>query len=208
MTLRLGDDRPGDGDPLPLASRQLGRPVAEPVAEADPLERGNRSPPSFGVPGRLVEQREGDVLDRSERVDEVELLEHEADLPATQLREPTVAVAGDVAPAQVDLAGRRAFETPDQLQQRALAGARGPHDRHHLALVDPQIDTSQRVDTPTRRFGVVRLGEVVELDDGHSDTTTSSPSATSPLISTTPSPEAPSSTPTSWVPEPVTFSTA
>ena len=43
---RLGDDRSGDRHPLPLAARQLGRPVVEPVAEADPLEGGDRSAPS------------------------------------------------------------------------------------------------------------------------------------------------------------------
>ena len=76
-----------------------------------------------------------------------------------------------------------------------------------IATISPSSirrSTPRRASTPP----VIRLGQVAQLDDGHSDTTTSSPSAMSPLISTTPSPEAPSSTPTSWVPEPVTFSTA
>ena len=52
---RLGDQRPGDGHPLLLAAGQLGRLVVEPVAEAEPLERGGRpSAPGRGVrrPGR------------------------------------------------------------------------------------------------------------------------------------------------------------
>ena len=34
-TLGPADERPGHGDPLLLAAGQLGRPVVEPVAEAD-----------------------------------------------------------------------------------------------------------------------------------------------------------------------------
>ena len=37
-------ERPRDRDALALAARELRRPVGEPVAEPDPLERG-RAPP-------------------------------------------------------------------------------------------------------------------------------------------------------------------
>ena len=35
---RLGDQRPGDGDPLLLAAGQLAGPVLDPVGEADPVQ--------------------------------------------------------------------------------------------------------------------------------------------------------------------------
>ena len=47
---RLGGDRPGDGHPLLLAAGQLGRRVAQPVAETDQLQRGLRPRPALPGP--------------------------------------------------------------------------------------------------------------------------------------------------------------
>ena len=49
--VRLGDQRPGDRDPLLLAAGELARPVLGPVAEADPVQRGER-PARAAPPGR------------------------------------------------------------------------------------------------------------------------------------------------------------
>ena len=46
----LGDQGPGDRDPLLLTAGQLTRPVLDPVAEADPAQRGD-GPLAALVPG-------------------------------------------------------------------------------------------------------------------------------------------------------------
>ncbi len=49
----------------------------------------------------------------------------------------------------------------DAAQQRGLAGARGPDDDHHLALLDVEADAAQGVDVAPEV-----LVNVVDLDDG------------------------------------------
>jgi hypothetical protein len=99
---RLAHDGPGDGDPLPLTARQLPGAVVHAMAEPHPLERG-ASPdqaPTQGLAG--VHQPHSDVLDRGLPLDEVELLEHEPDVPVPQRRQRRVAQAGDVVPGDAD----------------------------------------------------------------------------------------------------------
>ena len=76
-------------------------PVVHPVPEPDPLERGAgpRQPAAQRLAG--VHQPDGHVLDGGEPLDEVELLEDEADVAVAQRRQVAVAerrdvVAGDV----------------------------------------------------------------------------------------------------------------
>ena len=75
------------------------RPVVHPVAEADPLER--RCGPRAAAAARLagVHQPDGHVLHRRQPLDEVELLEDEAEVAVAQRREVGVAERGDVVPA-------------------------------------------------------------------------------------------------------------
>ena len=81
--LGLRRERARDRDALLLTAGELGRPVRQPVAEADGVDHP--------IEPRLVgiaageRHRQRDVLDRGQRRDEVERLEHEADLVAADL---------------------------------------------------------------------------------------------------------------------------
>ena len=110
---------PGDGDPLAHAAGQLVGPlVAEPV-EVDGVQE------LLGLPGPLAlrgtpAQLEGELdvaADREPR-EQRRLLEHQGD-PA----------------AAVDGARRRGVEAGDEVEQRALAAARGADEAHELAGV-------------------------------------------------------------------------
>ena len=54
---RLADHRPGDRHPLPLAAGQLVRPVVEPVAQPDPVQRAPR--PAAAAPAAVRRRRAG-----------------------------------------------------------------------------------------------------------------------------------------------------
>ena len=71
---------PGHGDPLLLAARQLGRAVAQPVAEPNGVD-DLVEPLAVGL-GARKGQGQGDVLAGGEGRHQVERLEHEADLRA------------------------------------------------------------------------------------------------------------------------------
>src|SRR6266496_6758091 len=68
-------------------------------------------------------ERELDVLRGGERGDQVELLEHEADRPESQLRQLRLPERREVAALEDDFAARRPVEAAEQLKERRLAGA-------------------------------------------------------------------------------------
>src|SRR6185503_6480715 len=85
---RVVHQRPRDGDALLLAAGELVRMVAEPVAETHGLQRLGGALPPIGSGGLArVEQRQLDVLDRGRARQQVEALEHEADLRVAHERE-------------------------------------------------------------------------------------------------------------------------
>jgi hypothetical protein len=53
-------------------------------------------------------------------------------------------VTGDILTGEPDRASGRHFETDDQLEQRALAGAVGADDGENLAIVGPQVHSVDR----------------------------------------------------------------
>src|SRR5450756_3199473 len=77
---RVGDERAGDGDPLRLTTGQLAGIVIGAWPHADFLEGLTGLLEAFGATDRPVEQRRGDVLERTGSGDELEGLEDEADV--------------------------------------------------------------------------------------------------------------------------------
>ena len=81
---RLVDQRPGDADPLLLASGELARQMAQPLAQAHPAQRLL----GLAAVGHAVDVLgEHDVLQRGEVGDQMELLEDQADRPLPVARQ-------------------------------------------------------------------------------------------------------------------------
>ena len=85
-------------------------------------------------------ERDLDVLRGGQRRDEVELLEDEADRPQPERGQLAVAEPCEVATLEVDLAVGGPVEGAEQLEQRRLSRAAGPHDHEELAAGDLEVD--------------------------------------------------------------------
>ena len=77
---RPADDRPGDGDALLLAARELRGKVVDACAQPDAVERFLGPLPPLRVRHPAIEQRNLHVVEHAEVADQVEHLEDEADL--------------------------------------------------------------------------------------------------------------------------------
>jgi hypothetical protein len=111
----VGEDEPrlvhecsGDGDPLPLPSRQFVWPMVESVTQTDLVEE-RRGP--LGCL-RVAVQQLGDlyVLLRGQRRNQVELLEHEPDCPSAQARSFGVRETASWVTVEIDVTAGRYVE--------------------------------------------------------------------------------------------------
>ena len=113
------------------------------VADAELAQQLVRGPAGVLAPPADEQQRQLDVLDRGQRRQQVEELEHEADLAAAQARELGLAQLVDALAVEPDLAGRRAIEAGEEVEQRRLAAPARAHDRDELAALDREVDAAQ-----------------------------------------------------------------
>ena len=68
-------------------------------------------------------------------------LKHEPDAPVTEIRHLLAAQAFHGNPVEPDASAVRLVQRPHNLQQRGLSGTARPHDAHHLALTDIEVDS-------------------------------------------------------------------
>src|SRR5207245_5993933 len=81
-----------------------------------------------------------DVLERSQRRDQVELLEDEAERAQPQRGQLVVGQLAKVPSLEEHAAGARTVERPEELEQRRLAGAARPLERDELTGLDLEIE--------------------------------------------------------------------
>jgi hypothetical protein len=141
--IRAGDQGAGAGDALLLAAGQLGRLVAQPVAEADRVDHRGQ-PFLIGLPAGQVEGKR-DVLERGQGRDQVERLEHEADPVAAEVGQLLLRQGGQVDLTEQHLAVRRLVQPGETVQQRRLPRAGRPHDRGEPALPELRTHVGQRI---------------------------------------------------------------
>src|SRR5262245_15713149 len=152
------------------------------MAEPDAFESNVSASAALSRRHAAVQQRGGDVVARRQAVDEVELLEDEADPSGQQCRPPTTAERGDVVPVDVNIPGRGPVERADDVEKRRLSRARWADDADQLAALHMEVDP---VECSDRRRAGVRLDDVVERDDQvHCATTTRSPACRRPVTPT------------------------
>ena len=130
----LGDQRPGDGDPLLLAAAQLADAAREKMVQMNLRGHGL----DLGTHRLLVvapeRQPELDVLAHVEEGEERIVL---PDQPCAALVHRHVA---DILAPQQQRACVRSLQAGDDPEQRRLATAARPHDGDELAALDVDID--------------------------------------------------------------------
>ena len=127
----------GDRHPLQLAAGQLARQVVAAAVQADRRQHLKRSRRRHAV----QQQRHGDVLRERQMRQDVEGLEHEAELLPAQARGGVVGEARDGCAVDQDVAAVGAFESGDQVEERRLADARVAHDRDEFARAEGEIES-------------------------------------------------------------------
>src|SRR5262249_37876751 len=116
------------------------------------------------LPGPSAQvQRQADVLETRERRQQVEELEDEADLVATDLRQVVVGKPVERLAVDEDRSRRRRVEGADYDEQRRIARSGRADDRHHLAILDGEADGIEGNDAP---LASELFGDAVEGDHG------------------------------------------
>ena len=159
-------ERAGEGHPLLLAARELGRPVFEPVPEPDRVEelarprRGRRArrrrPRAAAAPrsrARRTRAAGGGTGRRSRRASRRSRVRARSSRP------------GGVLPEQPHRPRGRHVEEPGDVQERRLARPRRRDQRHHLAGVERQARRRSSTVDRGRRAGVVDLADRLERED-------------------------------------------
>ena len=132
--VRLGKKRARDRDALLLAAGELLGPLAEDSLDS---ERGDEGGETGFVGLRAVEaERKDDVVANRPLVEEVERLEHYADVAAPELRRLRVAHLHDVPPADENLARVRGKEPRREMEESGLSAPARTHQRLEPTLLD------------------------------------------------------------------------
>ena len=131
-------------------------------AQAHALERGLGTLAALCGRHFPVQQRQFDVVERAQVLDQVEALENETEGAVAQARHFLVLVGLHRGAVDLHGAGAGLVQQADHVEQRALVAAGGTHDRQEIALLHVQADVLQGEGLDL--VGAVGLGDVFELD--------------------------------------------
>ncbi len=139
--LRTHDEGAGKRDALLLAAGKVLGIVVQPLAQAH--ARKDLPCLAFGI-GAIGElERQHDVLERSQRREKLERLEHEAEQATAQRRALILVQREEIDAADPHRARARRIEPGEEREERRLARARGADHRDRFAGGDLEIDVAQ-----------------------------------------------------------------
>ena len=131
---------PGAGADHRRAPRAPRRPCRR--GRAGRAGRGPGSRPACASCPAIIAGQD-DVLEHRHALEQVEELEHDADVAAAHAGQLVLALAGDLLAGEHDLAVVGGVEAGDEVEQRRLAAARRAHDRDELAGAEVEVDAAQ-----------------------------------------------------------------
>src|SRR5664280_167624 len=141
---RAGHESARDRDALPLPARELVRVVMGAVRKADVGERLLRPFTPLLLRDAGIDERQLDLGERARAGEQVERLEDEPDFPVPDASQVVVGHLLHGRSVELVDAARGRVEAPDQVHERGLARAGGPHDCHVLAPVDRERHAPER----------------------------------------------------------------
>ena len=162
---RAVHERAGDRDALLLAAGELHRPVMGAVREADAAERLQGALAAGPAVEARIDHRQFDIAEGVDARQQVELLEHEADLAVAQARQAVGVEALDRRAGEPVVAAGRPIEAADQVHEGGLARAGRPHDGDEIARLDVERHAVERHDAAG--VEVVDPAEIARFDESH-----------------------------------------
>ena len=140
----VGDERAAGGNALLLAAGHLVGVLVEHLADGQARSHILHAGRDLRRVHTGDGERQGDVLARRERIEQVGVLEDKAKLLAAELRKLGLLHARHVLAVNADGATRGAIDGRHAVEQRRLARARGAHDADEFATVDGKADVVER----------------------------------------------------------------
>jgi hypothetical protein len=159
---RRAEQRPRNGDPLPLAAGKAGRQETGAVREADALDGGHRAVAPAAVGAVAVYLRQHDVFEDGPVGQQMERLEDEPDALAAQAGPLLVRELGRFDAVEQVAAAGRTIEAAEDVEKGRFPRAGRPGDRQPFATIHRQVDIDQRMHGG---LGAVLPADLLELDD-------------------------------------------
>ena len=138
-----GDDGPGGGAALLLSAGHLIGILVQTVPDAQQLRRLLHPVPDLGGRGAEDGQGQGNVFKGGKGVQQIAVLEDEAQPLPAEAGEGPAPQAGQLLPIHLDGTGGGPVDGGDAVEQGGLAGAGGPHDPHILPRLQGQVHAVQ-----------------------------------------------------------------
>ena len=159
---------PGDGEALPLSSRQHPRRLPGLVGQPQQVEEVPG--PRLGLlPGGSGDhRRQRHVLEDAHPLQQVEELEDDPDVLAAHAGQVVLVLPRQPFPGQHDLALRGRVQPGHHVQEGGLPAARRPHHGHELPLLHVQVHSAKGSDRRALRLlALVGLAESAHLEHTH-----------------------------------------
>ncbi len=143
--------------------------------EADLAQYRHALAVTFGAADAAIDQRQFDVFQRGGALEEIEPLEHEAEIVPAQQRALVAAEGTHIGAAEEIMAAGRRIEAAQNVHSCRLARARGAHHGDELAVINRKVDPGQRRDLGLA--GPVDFGDLAKLDERDSGHVRASPAS-------------------------------
>ena len=118
-------------------------PMRETLGQADAIEQMFGMLPIGGIRDAVGQERHQHILQHRALRQQMVILKHEADLPATKGCQSGFVERERILPGEPHGARSRRLERTDDREQRALAGAARPDDRQVFARRERQRNAGQ-----------------------------------------------------------------
>ena len=143
--LRLRDERAGDSYTLLLSAGELIRELLQQLRDAELPGDGREARGHLRIRLACEHERQEDIVLHGKRVEQVELLKHEAKLRAAKRRDLPLRDRAQRPAVEHDLAAGGFVECGKNVEQRGLTAAALAHDGDVLALLDREIHIAERL---------------------------------------------------------------
>src|SRR4029079_4812517 len=154
--------RAGDRDPLTLAAGQFVGIAIGAFGDIELLQSLEAGLARALRRDAVELERHGDVLERGQPREQVEVLKDVTNRAAPHPRSIRARDGTEIDAAHEHVARRGLFKAADDRQERALPGAAGSHDSYELAALHREVDVAQSM--YLRWAGAINLRHLTQFE--------------------------------------------